>query len=151
MVYLKTYIFNHFYGQYLVLLTMVPRNNNTWSVLFTKPPVLRWCRSIPPVLEHALREHPVTSRPAGPIRGENTFSAKPEANQYDNTYRSTSLWYRVSSVGRDAGKQEAPRPSPRLPPVVARRYSAIANTVATLVRHTTVSTGPTLRFQGPRG
>ena len=26
MVYTKTYIFNHFYYQYLVLLTMVPRN-----------------------------------------------------------------------------------------------------------------------------
>ena len=27
MVYIKTYIFNHFYKQYLVLLTMVPRNS----------------------------------------------------------------------------------------------------------------------------
>ena len=26
MVYIKTYIFNHFYQQYLVLLTIVPRN-----------------------------------------------------------------------------------------------------------------------------
>ena len=27
MVYIKNYIFNHFYQQYLVLLTMVPRNS----------------------------------------------------------------------------------------------------------------------------
>ena len=27
MVYIKTYIFNHFYEQHLVLLTMVPRNS----------------------------------------------------------------------------------------------------------------------------
>ena len=27
MVYMKTYIFNHFYQRYLVLLTMVPRNS----------------------------------------------------------------------------------------------------------------------------
>ena len=27
MVYIKTYIFNHFYEQYLVLFTMVPRNS----------------------------------------------------------------------------------------------------------------------------
>ena len=29
MVYIKTYIFNHFYEQYLVLFNMVPRNNTT--------------------------------------------------------------------------------------------------------------------------
>ena len=31
MVYIKTYIFNHFYYQYLVLLTMVPRNSSSGS------------------------------------------------------------------------------------------------------------------------
>ena len=28
MVYIENYIFNHFYRQHLVLLTMVPRNSN---------------------------------------------------------------------------------------------------------------------------
>ena len=32
MVYIKSYIFNYFYKQYLVLLTMVSRNSNTVSV-----------------------------------------------------------------------------------------------------------------------
>ena len=29
MAYIKTYMFDHFYKQYLVLLTMAPRNNST--------------------------------------------------------------------------------------------------------------------------
>ena len=29
MVYIKTYVFNHLYQQYLVLLTMVSRNNRS--------------------------------------------------------------------------------------------------------------------------
>ena len=37
MVYMKTYIFNHFYEQYLVLLTMVPRNSATTETSTTTP------------------------------------------------------------------------------------------------------------------
>ena len=32
MVYIKTYIFNHVYRQYLVLLTMVPRNSTGYAI-----------------------------------------------------------------------------------------------------------------------
>ena len=34
MVYIKNYIFDHFYQQYLVLLTMVPRDNDHNGVFF---------------------------------------------------------------------------------------------------------------------
>ena len=34
MVYIKTYMFNHFYQQYLVLLTMAPRNS-TYLYIFS--------------------------------------------------------------------------------------------------------------------
>ena len=37
MMHIKTYIFNHFYYQYLVLFTMVPRSNNIWSISLWSP------------------------------------------------------------------------------------------------------------------
>ena len=44
MAYLKTYIFNLFYRQYLVLFTLAPRNISTWylvvvSVLAARTPI----------------------------------------------------------------------------------------------------------------
>ena len=39
MVYIKNYIFNHFYQQYLVLLTMVPRNRKVRQTSTGKPTV----------------------------------------------------------------------------------------------------------------
>ena len=38
MVYMKTYIFNHIYQQYLVLIIMVPRNNTAGYPVYTVPP-----------------------------------------------------------------------------------------------------------------
>ena len=56
MLNLKTYIFNHFYQQYLVLLTMVPRSinstltrarldvrKNTYQVVYRNTAVYRTC------------------------------------------------------------------------------------------------------------
>ena len=40
MVYIKSYIFNNFYEQYLALLTMAPRNNNIWSYLLWSPVIV---------------------------------------------------------------------------------------------------------------
>ena len=45
MVYIKTYIFNHFYEQYLVLLTMVPRNSPQpyhFTILASLEPLFRF-------------------------------------------------------------------------------------------------------------
>ena len=33
MIYIRTYTFNHFYKQYLVLLTMVPRNSCNYLIV----------------------------------------------------------------------------------------------------------------------
>ena len=38
MVYIKTYMFNHFWYQYLVLLTMVPRNVNIYTYCCSRSP-----------------------------------------------------------------------------------------------------------------
>ena len=62
MVYIKTYIFNHFHYQYLVLLTMAPRNSPGYTyVQYTIPGILKIARPLrdefqirfPP--KHALR------------------------------------------------------------------------------------------------
>ena len=42
MVYIKTYLFNHFYQQYLVLLTTVPRNSTNSKRIETKQKKSAW-------------------------------------------------------------------------------------------------------------
>ena len=43
VVYIKTYIFNHLYSQFLVLLTIVPRNSKWVLSMLDSYPKLRGC------------------------------------------------------------------------------------------------------------
>ena len=59
VVYTKNYKFNHFYHQYLVLLTMVPRNR----VHYMQPERVR--EFTPNNVEHKLHTHPSTDARSG--------------------------------------------------------------------------------------
>ena len=57
MVYIKTYMIDHFYQQYLVLLTMAPRNSAGWLPIYIyiySAGIVGWRISYPGTIEEQL-------------------------------------------------------------------------------------------------